>query len=75
MTRFNILSRQERHEEAYKALEEYNKEYSSPQVLSMLGDYEMGMYNDSSALAYTTKPCRWTRATPRHCLEKLKLTG
>lgn len=52
MTRFNILSRQERHEEAYNALEEYNKEYSSPQVLSMLGDYEMGMYNDSSALAY-----------------------
>lgn len=52
MTRFNILSRQERHEEVYKALEEYNKEYSSPQVLSMLGDYEMGMYNDSSALAY-----------------------
>lgn len=52
MTRFNILSRQERNEEAYKALEEYNKEYSSPQVLSMLGDYEMGMYNDSSALAY-----------------------
>lgn len=52
MTRFNILSKQERHEEAYEALEEYNKEYSSPQVLSMLGDYEMGMYNDSSALAY-----------------------
>lgn len=52
MTRFNILSKQERQEEAYKALEEYNKEYSSPQVLSMLGDYEMGMYNDSSALAY-----------------------
>lgn len=52
MTRFNIFSRQERHEEAYKTLEEYNKEYSSPQVLSMLGDYEMGMYNDSSALAY-----------------------
>lgn len=52
MTRFNILSRQERHEEAYEALEEYNEEYSSPQVLSMLGDYEMGMYNDSSALAY-----------------------
>ena len=52
MTRFNILSRQERHEEVYKALEEYNKEYSSPQVLSMLGDYEMGMYNDSSARAY-----------------------
>lgn len=52
MTRFNILTRQNRNEEAYKALEEYNKEYSSPQVLSMLGDYEMSMYNDSSAVAY-----------------------
>ena len=52
MTRFNILRQQNKNEEAYKALEEYNKEYSSPQVLSMLGDYEMGMYNDSSAIAY-----------------------
>lgn len=52
MTRFNILRQQNRNEEAYKALEEYNKEYSSPQVLAMLGDYEMGMYNDSTALAY-----------------------
>lgn len=52
MTRFNILRQQNKNEEAYKALEEYNKEYSSPQVLAMLGDYEMGMYNDSTALAY-----------------------
>lgn len=52
MTRFNILRQQNKNEEAYKALEEYNKEYSSPQVLAMLGDYEMGMYNDSSAIAY-----------------------
>lgn len=52
MTRFNILRQQNKNEEAYQALVEYNKEYSSPQVLSMLGDYEMGMYNDSSAIAY-----------------------
>lgn len=52
MTKFNILRQQNKNEEAFKELEEYNKEYSSPQVLSILGDYEMGMYNDSTALAY-----------------------
>lgn len=52
MTRFDILWQQNRGEEAYRILEEYNREYSSPQVLSMLGEYEMSMYNDSSALAY-----------------------
>lgn len=52
LTKFDILNSQGRGEEAYKSLEEYNREYSSPQVLSMLGDYQMGMYNDSSALAY-----------------------
>ena len=51
MTRFNILGRQNRREDAYKVLEDYNREYSSPQVLTMLGDYAMGMYNDSTALA------------------------
>lgn len=52
MTKFNILRQQNKNEEAFKELEEYNKEFSSPQVLSILGDYEMGMYNDSTALAY-----------------------
>ena len=52
MTRFNILRQQNKNEEAYKTLEEYNKEYSSPQVLALLGDYQMGMYNDSTALSY-----------------------
>ena len=51
MTKFNILRQQGRHEEAFAVLDEYSKEYSSPQVLSMLGDYAMGMYNDSTALA------------------------
>ncbi len=51
MTRFDVLRNMNRHVEAYEALEEYNKEYSSPQVLSMLGDYQMSMYNDSTALA------------------------
>ena len=50
--RFNLLRMTGRHEEAYASLEKYNKEYSSPYILSTLADYQMSMYNDSTALAY-----------------------
>ena len=50
--RFNLLQQAGRQEEAMASLEEYNKEYSSPYVLSTLGDFQMSMYNDSTALAY-----------------------
>ena len=50
--RFNLLRMLDRQEEAYKSLEEYNDEYSSPYVLSTLADYQMSMYNDSTALKY-----------------------
>ncbi len=52
MYRFNLLRMLDRQEEAFKSLENYNKEYSSPYVLTTLADYEMSMYNDSTALAY-----------------------
>ena len=51
MTRFEILGRLGREPEAYESLENFNKEYSSPRVLAVLGDYQMSMYNDSTALA------------------------
>lgn len=50
--RFNLLRMMNRQEEAFKSLEEYNKEYSSPYVLSTLADYQMSMYNDETAIAY-----------------------
>ena len=52
MYRFNILRINERYEEAYESLRKYNSKYSSPYVLTTLADYEMSMYNDSTALAY-----------------------
>lgn len=52
MYRFNLLRMMDRQQEAYASLEEYNEEYSSPYVLTTLGDYHMSMYNDSTALAY-----------------------
>lgn len=50
--RFNLLRMMNRMEEAYASLEEYNKKYSSPYILSTLADYQISMYNDSTALAY-----------------------
>ena len=50
--RFNLLKATERHEEAFKSLEAYNKKYSSPYVLSTLADWQISIYNDSTALAY-----------------------
>lgn len=51
-TRYDILLRQNKPEEALKALENYNKEFSSPFVLTKLGDHTMAEYKDSVALAY-----------------------
>jgi len=50
--RFNMLQQAGRTEEAMASLEEYNTRYSSPYVLTTLADYQMSMYNDSTALAY-----------------------
>ncbi|MGN1211682.1 MAG: tetratricopeptide repeat protein [Candidatus Cryptobacteroides sp.] len=52
MARFDILRRLDRQREAFETLEEYNSDFSSPQILSILGDYQMSMYNDSTAVAY-----------------------
>ena len=50
--RFNLLRRMNRIQDAYASLEEYNKKYSSPYILATLADYQISMYNDSTALAY-----------------------
>ena len=52
MYRFDLLRHMERYEEAFASLEKYNEDYSSPYVLSTLADWQMSMYNDSTALAY-----------------------
>lgn len=52
MYRFRLLMATGRAAEAYRTLEEYNSRYSSPYILTTLGDYRMSMYEDSLALAY-----------------------
>ena len=50
--RFNLLQKAGKPQDAMASLEEYNRQYSSPYVLSTLADHQMSMYNDSTALAY-----------------------
>ncbi|MBQ0150201.1 MAG: tetratricopeptide repeat protein [Bacteroidales bacterium] len=50
MTRYDVLMRMEKAEEAFKALEKFNDEFSSPVILSAMGDYRLSQYEDSLAL-------------------------
>lgn len=50
--RYNLLRAMGREEEAFQTLRDFNNEFSSPHVLTILGDHEMETYNDSTALAY-----------------------
>lgn len=50
--RYNILRALNREEEAYQTLKDFSEEFASPHILTTLGDHEMEVYNDSTALAY-----------------------
>ena len=51
LARFDLLREMGREDEGYGYLEDFNRKYSSVQVLSILGDRQLSMYNDSSAVA------------------------
>ena len=51
-TKYDILLRQNKPDEALKVLEDYNKDYSSAFVLTKLGDHTLAEYRDSLALEY-----------------------
>ena len=50
-TRYDILRQLGRDDEAIAALENFNDQFTSPSVLSMMGDYYLSEYKDSLALA------------------------
>lgn len=52
MSRFRILMGQQKTDEAYATLERYNEKYSSPDVLTAMGDLKLSQYEDSLALAF-----------------------
>ena len=50
-TRYDILRQLAREEEAIQALVDFNDQFTSPSILSMMGDYYLGEHKDSLALA------------------------
>ena len=52
LTRYQVLMRQEKPDEAFAALEKFNEDYSSPDILAAMGDFKLSQYEDSLALAY-----------------------
>lgn len=52
LARYDILVRMDKAEEALAVLEAFNEEYSSPQILCMMGDARLTEYKDTLALGY-----------------------
>jgi len=52
MTKYEIYLHQNKPEEAKKVLEDFNRDYSSAEVVSVLGDHVLAEYADSLALGY-----------------------
>ena len=50
-TRYDILQQLGRSDEAIKVLEDFNDQFTSPSVLSMMGDYYLAEYRDTLALS------------------------
>lgn len=73
-TKYDILLRQNKPLEALKTLEDYNKEFSSPYVLTKLGDHSMAEYKDTAALAYYRRPLTFRTATCRRCWANRRFT-
>lgn len=52
LARYEIFMRQDKADEAFNALAEFNEDFSSPQILSMMGDAKLSMNQDTLALEY-----------------------
>lgn len=52
LARYDILMHQDKADEAFAVLEEFNEDFPSPQILSMMGDARATDYSDSLAMSY-----------------------
>jgi len=52
LARYDILMHQDKAAEAFAVLEEFNEDYPSPQILTMMGDARITDYSDSLAMSY-----------------------
>jgi len=73
LTRYDVLLSQNKPEEAFRALEDYNRDFSSPRVLASMGDFKLSEYQDSLALAYYEEALEYDPSAAQALLGKAEI--
>ena len=68
LTRYDVLMRQQKPEEAYAVLEAYNKEMDSPRILVAMGDHCVSQFKDTLALRYYNEALSYDAGSPQALL-------
>ena len=68
LTRYDVLMRQEKPDEAYAVLEAYNKEMDSPRILVAMGDHCVSQFKDTLALRYYNEALSFDAGSPQALL-------
>ena len=68
LTRYDVLMRQEKPEEAYAVLEAYNREMDSPRILVAMGDHCVSQFKDTLALQYYNEALSFESGNPQALL-------
>ncbi|MBQ3722812.1 MAG: tetratricopeptide repeat protein [Bacteroidales bacterium] len=68
LTKYDILMRQEKPDEAYALLESYNEELTSPRILVAMGDHCVSQFRDTLALKYYSEALSYEAGMPQALL-------
>lgn len=68
LTRYDVLMRKQKYEDAYAVLENFNSEFSSPRILAAMGDYNIAHFRDTLALENYTEALSYDASNPQALL-------
>ena len=68
LTRYDVLMREGKQDEAYAMLEDYNAQMDSPRILVAMGDHSMAQFRDSLALKYYSEALSYEADLPQALL-------
>ena len=68
LTRYDILMRQQKPDEAYAVLEAYNRSFDSPRILVAMGDHCVSQFRDTLAVKYYNDALSFESGNPQALL-------
>ena len=68
LTRYDILMRQQKPEEAYAILEAYNRDFDSPRILVAMADHCVSHFQDTLAVKYYSEALSFESGNPQALL-------